>query len=119
MPGAGLGTGVAKDKTEEFLSLIIQRLNDLFAGEDLSDDDMLNYARTVSDKVRENSRVMTQIANNTREQAMLGDFLKAMDDAVLDSAQAHQKQQMRILTETGNRRPFAEIIYDILRSPRT
>lgn len=118
-PGAGLGTGVAKDPAEEFLSLVIERLNDLFAGDDLTDDDMLNYARTVSDKVRENTRVMTQIANNTREQAMLGDFLAALDDAVLDSGQAHQKQQTRILTDAGNRRPFAEIIYDLLMSNRS
>jgi type I restriction enzyme R subunit len=118
-PGTGLGTGVAKDKTEEFLSLVIQRLNDLFAGDDLTDDDMLNYARTVSDKVRENSRVMTQIDNNTREQAMLGDFLQALDNAVLDSAEAHQKQQMRILTDSAKRRPFADIIYDLLRADRS
>lgn len=115
-PGAGLGSGTAKDKTEEFLSEIIRRLNDVFAGEDLTDDDMLNYARAVSDKVRENDRVMTQIASNTREQAMLGDFLKALDDAVLDSGTAHQKQQMRILTGEGTKRPFADIIYDFLRT---
>ena len=54
------------------MSEIIQRLNDVFAGEDLTDDDMLNYTRAVSDKVRENGRVMTQIANDTREQAIWG-----------------------------------------------
>jgi len=77
---------------------------------------MLNYARTVSDKVRENHRVMMQIANNTREQAMLGDFLQALDDAVLDSGAAHQKQQLRILSGTDIKRPFADVIYELLRS---
>lgn len=115
-PGSGLGSGAAKDKSEEFLSEIIKRLNEVFAGEDLTDDDMLNYARAVSDKVRENDRVMTQIANNTREQAMLGDFLQALDDAVLDSGAAHHKQQMRILTGSETKRPFAEIIYELLRN---
>lgn len=88
VPGIGLGSGVAKDKTEELLSRIIERLNDLFAGEGLTDDDLVNYARTVSDKVRENPRVMSQIANNTRDQAMLGDFEKAVENAILDSGAA-------------------------------
>ncbi len=113
-PGSGLGTGVAKDKSEEFLSQIIQRLNDLFAGDGLTDDDLVNYAETITSKVRENKRVMTQIANNTREQAMLGDFQKAIEDAILDSNEAHQKQMMKLLTmpETGN--AFANIIYEML-----
>lgn len=115
-PGSDLGSGTAKDKAEEFLSAIISRLNDLFAGEDLSDDDLLNYARTVSDKVRENDRVMTQIENNTQEQAMLGDFLQALDNAVLDSGDAHRKQQLKILTGEGVKRPFAEIIYQFLKA---
>ena len=113
-PGSGLGTGVAKDKSEEFLSQIIARLNDLFAGDGLTDDDMVNYAETITAKVRENDRVMTQIANNTREQAMLGDFQKAIEDAILDSNEAHQKQMLKLLTmpETGN--AFANIIYEML-----
>ena len=114
-PGADLGSGTAKDKADEFLSEIIQRLNEVFAGEDLTDDDMLNYARAVSDKVRENDRVMTQISNNTREQAMLGDFLQVLDDAVLESGAAHQKQQMKILTGADIKRPFAEVIYELLQ----
>ena len=73
-------------------------------------------ARTVSDKVRENDRVMTQIANNSREQAMLSDFLQALDNAVLDSGEAHQKQQLRVLTALDAKKSFAAIIYDLLRS---
>lgn len=33
---------------------------------------------------------MSQINNNTAEQAMLGDFSKAIDDVVMDSSEAHQ-----------------------------
>ena len=35
---------------------------------------MVNYAYTISDKVRENDIVMQQIANNSAEQTMQGDF---------------------------------------------
>ena len=77
-PGSGLGTGKARDRQEKFLSQIIERLNEVFAGDGLSEDDMLDYARTIKNKVQENHRVITQIANNTREQALLGDFPKRL-----------------------------------------
>ena len=115
-PGIGLGSGKANERAEEFLSQIIQRLNELFAGDGLSDDDMVNYAKTISDKVRENPRVMTQIANNTREQAMLGDFEKAVENAILDSSEIHQKQMMKLLSNPESGSIFAEIIYEMIKS---
>lgn len=115
-PGIGLGSGVAKDNAEELLSRIIERLNELFAGEGLTDDDVLNYAHTVSDKVRENPRVMAQIANNTRDQAMLGDFEKAVENAILDSEAAQQKQTNTLLSTPEKFKMFKNIIYEILNS---
>ncbi|WP_198009361.1 hypothetical protein [Nitrosomonas sp. Is79A3] len=41
---------------------------------------------------------MKQIANNSPEQAVLGDFTKAVDDAVMDSNDAHQNQMMQLLS---------------------
>ncbi len=93
-PGDELGTAKPKDKHEEFLSQIISRLNELFMTDHLTEKDLVNYAHTIRDKVSENALVMQQIANNPAEQAMLGDFTKAVDDAVMDSSKAHQKQMM-------------------------
>ena len=75
----------------------------------------LSYAYTIRDKVRENERVMNQIANNTEEQAMLGDFGKAVDDAVLDSSEAHQNQMMQLLADPDKAKGFAEIVFDLLK----
>jgi type I restriction enzyme R subunit len=79
---------------------------------------MLNYAYTVRDKLAENEIVMKQIANNTREQAMLGDFPKAMDDAILGSSAAHQEQMMQLLSDPAKASIFARVIFDMLSSPR-
>jgi len=87
-----------------------------FAGEGLTDDDLVNYARTVSDKVREDPRVMSQIANNTRDQAMLGDFEKAIQDAILDSGAAQQKQTNALFSTPDKFQMFKNIIYEILNS---
>jgi len=60
--------------------------------------------------------VMSQINNNTSEQAMLGDFSKAMDDAVMDSSEAHQNQMMQILSDPNRASTFARIVFDMLKS---
>ena len=113
-PGEGVGGGTAKDKREEFLSQIINRLNELFVTDNLTEGDLVSYAKTIRDKIRENMVVMTQIANNTPEQAMLGDFPKAVDDAVLDSNEAHQNQMMQLLSDPKKAAGFARVVFDLL-----
>ena len=95
-PGEGLGTAKPKDRKEEFLSQIIARLNDLFITDELTDADLVNYAYTISAKVKENSVVMSQFANNSKEQAMLGDFPSAVVDAILESGKAHDNQKFQL-----------------------
>jgi len=114
-PGEGLGTANAKDKQEEFLSQIISRLNELFITDHLTEKDLVNYAYTIRDKVSENALVMKQIANNSPEQAMLGDFTKAVDDAVMDSSEAHQNQMMQLLSDPAKAADFAKVVFDLLR----
>ncbi|MCB5196387.1 type I restriction endonuclease subunit R [Deefgea salmonis] len=110
----GLGTAKPKDKKEELLSQIISRLNELFITDQLTDGDMVNYAYTIRDKVGENDIVMKQIANNSAEQAMLGDFSKAIDNAIMDSSAAHQNQMMQLLSDPKKAAGFARVVFDLL-----
>jgi type I restriction enzyme R subunit len=103
-----------QDKKEEFLSQIIHRLNEVFVTDQLTDKDMVNYAYTIRDKVGENIKVMKQIENNSPEQAMLGDFSKAIDDAIMDSSEAHQNQMMQLLADPSKAANFARIVFDLL-----
>ncbi len=114
-PGEGLGTARATDKNQEYLSRIIERLNELFITDELTANDLFNYAYTIRDKVRENEQVMEQIANNTDEQAMLGDFPKAIDDAILNSSEAHRNQMMRLLSDQKKAAGFAKVVFDLLK----
>ena len=68
------------------------------------------------DKLRENPIVMAQIANNTDEQAMLGDFPKAIDDAILDSSDAHENQKIQLLSDGEKVKRFARLIFDLLKT---
>lgn len=113
-PGDSMGSARAKDPKEEFLSQIIARLNELFITDELTDADMVNYAHTVKDKVMENDIVMKQIAENSAEQAMLGDFPKAIDDAILGSSDAHQNQMMQLLSDPARAAGFAKLVFDLI-----
>ena len=75
----------------------------------------MNYAYTVRDKVRENEKVMSQLANNSNEQAMLGDFPKAVDDDILDSGAAHENQKMQLLSDPKKAAAFAKLVFDLLK----
>jgi type I restriction enzyme R subunit len=114
-PGSEVGTAKPKDKKEEFLSQILARLNELFITDGLTDKDLINYAHTIRDKVSENQSVMHQIFNNTPDQAMLGDFPQALDDAVMDSSEAHQKQMLQYLSNPEVAKGFARVVFDLLK----
>ncbi|TWU21733.1 Type I restriction enzyme [Novipirellula galeiformis] len=112
--GTDIGTGKPKSKQEIFLSQLIARLNELFITDGLTDQDLINYAYTIRDKVRENERVMNQIENNSPEQALLGDFAEALDDAVMSSSEVHQNQMAQYLNNPELAARFQRVIFDLL-----
>ncbi|MCZ6804434.1 MAG: type I restriction endonuclease [Proteobacteria bacterium] len=113
-PTTDIGGAKPKDKKTELLSEIISRMNDLFAGESLTNKDMINYANTIADKVRENEEVMEQVKNNLPEQTMLGDFPQAVEDAVIDSMDVHQALAEKLLANKNIQEGFARLLLELL-----
>ena len=113
-PGEGLGSATAKDKEEALLSQIIEKLNEVFLADDLTEADIVSYAYTIRDKIKENSVVMKQIKNNSPEQAMLGDFLNAIDDAVIGSSKAHKNQMLQLMSDPARAKKFANVVFGML-----
>ena len=121
-PGkAGYVTGVTalgghnpKEQEYERLSQIIERLNDLFAG-DVTEGDMVSFVDTLATKVAEDEAVMAQIRNNTKEQAMLGDYPSAVERAVIASMEAHNDLSMQFLTDPRVSKGIAELLLDMLK----
>jgi type I restriction enzyme R subunit len=89
-------------------------MNDLFTGDKLTEKDLINYANTIADKIRENDRVMDQINNNSAEQAMLGDFPGAVLDAVIDSRNTHNDLAMQYLSDEKIAEGFARLLLNML-----
>lgn len=114
--GEGAGTAQAKDPKEELLSQIILRLNEVFGEGEWTEKDAVNYLHTVAGKVSENTAVMNQMRNNSREQAMLGDFPQALDDAIFDSSEAQQALMEHLLGDAEKTRKFRKVVFDLLWS---
>lgn len=113
LPPINPGGAVPRDPEKERLSEIVQQMNALFEG-DLTDDDMLNYARTVKDKMMEDAIVIEQLKSNSKEQAMMGGFKDLLNDAVMDSMDTHNSMATQILEQDRVRKGFADIVYELM-----
>ncbi len=114
----GLGSAAARDPQKEALSRIIERLNELFASEDLTDNDRLNYMNTIKDKVLENPQVVQQLENNTPDQVMIGDYPGAVQDAVMESLQTHSGLASQLLQNETVSKEFARLLLDVILKER-
>lgn len=113
-PGDALGTARAQDRQEDLISHIIEEINLLFDIDGLNNRDGVNYTYTICDKMQENQGVMNQLANNTEEQAMLGDFPKAFTNAIIESAEVHNNFKIQLLSEPDKEAKLQKIIYKLL-----
>jgi type I restriction enzyme R subunit len=107
------GEGKSKETKTDPLSVIIEKMNELFSG-DLTDQDKINYINTVKDKVMENDAVMQQLQTNSKEQAMLGDFPVAVTDAIIGTMDAHNTLATQALSEDKIQQGFAKLILDVI-----
>lgn len=110
--GGGGGTAKPKDQKEELLSKVINRLNEVFAGEDFTDKDMINFQNTIWDKVTENEIVVKQFSNNSTDQIMLGGYPDAAMDALFESQEAYEGMTMHLLSNPDQFKKFIRLMLD-------
>jgi type I restriction enzyme R subunit len=72
------------------------------------------YGRNFKLLLDDSDAVMQQVANNTKEQAMMGGFAKAINDAVIDSLDVHQNLATQVLNEDRVRKGLADIVYQLI-----
>ena len=110
--GGGSGTGKPKDPKEELLSKVINRLNEVFAGEDFTDKDKVNFMNTIWDKVTENEIVVKQFTNNSVDQIMLGGYPNAAEDAMFDARGTFEDMTMHLLSNPNQFKQFIRLMLD-------
>lgn len=62
----------------------------------------------------ENSKVVEQVNSNTKEQAMMGGFADAINDAVIDSLYVHQNLATQVLGKERIKNRLADIVYELI-----
>ncbi|MGP5439055.1 type I restriction endonuclease subunit R [Psychrobacter faecalis] len=110
--GGGAGTAKPKDIKEELLSKVINRLNEVFAGEDFTDKDKVNFMNTIWDKVKENEIVVKQFSNNSTDQIMLGGYPDAAEDAMFEAKDAFEDMTMHLLSNPNQFKKFIRLMLD-------
>ncbi|MGP5550453.1 type I restriction endonuclease subunit R [Psychrobacter namhaensis] len=110
--GGGAGTATPKDIKEELLSKVINRLNEVFAGEDFTDKDKVNFMNTIWDKVTENEIVVKQFSNNSTDQIMLGGYPDAAEDAMFEAKGAFEDMTMHLLSNPSQFKKFIRLMLD-------
>ena len=115
--GGGGGTGKPKDQKEELLSKVINRLNEVFAGEDFTDKDKVNFMNTIWDKVTENEIVVKQFSNNSTDQIMLGGYPDAAEDAMFEAKGAFEDMTMHLLSNPNQFKKFIRLMLDTKLNP--
>ncbi|MCD1278853.1 type I restriction endonuclease subunit R [Psychrobacter sp. CCUG 69069] len=110
--GSGAGTATPKNKQEALLSQIIDRLNEVFAGEDFTDKDKVNFMNTIWDKVTENEIVVKQFTNNSVDQIMLGGYPNAAEDAMFDAKGTFEDMTMHLLSNPNQFKQFIRLMLD-------
>jgi type I restriction enzyme, R subunit len=105
------GAGQVQEKVPAYITEIIARLNDLFAGE-LTDQDKLVYVRGVlMGKLLESAKLREQAASNTKEQfAASPDLSRELTEAIMSAMDAHQAMSTQALNSEIVRRGLLDIL---------
>ncbi|MGL5452617.1 MAG: type I restriction endonuclease subunit R [Aeromonas sp.] len=107
------GSGKAKEEKKDFLSHILEQLNDLF-GTEVTDGDKLDWLQGMASKIAENQPLMDQVRNNPRDAIMLGDYPKAVDAAVIERMDIQNGMSLDYLSRPEAASMIQGLILDLL-----
>lgn len=112
-PLVEVGTATPHEPDMARLSEIVEQMNDLFAG-DLSEADLLSYARHITGKLLENPMLAQQAANNTKEQFAMGDFPTAFTNTIVDALESYQSMADQVLSKDATRQGFERLVLELV-----
>ncbi len=108
-PLSAAGSAELHDPQLATLAEIVAQMNDLFAGE-LTDADLVTYARHITDKLLENEDLAQQAASSSKEQFALGGFNDAFLQAILDGLDSYQAMANQVLVPGRTHEGFRQLV---------
>lgn len=104
----------AKDREKAYLSELVKRLNDAF-GKEISDTDQVALAVHISEKLRGDAVVMSQVQNNDKAQAMKANLPAAAVQAIVEAMKTHNVMATKLLSDEATRGVFLDVVYELLK----
>lgn len=94
---------------------IVEQMNELFEGNELTDADMVNYAAHIRDKMMESDVLAKQSAANTKNQfGASPDFINVFEDAVISGYQSHKSMSEQVMGKTHIKKAMAAMLLDLV-----
>lgn len=110
---ASLGSAKPKEEKKDFLSELLERMNDLF-GTEVTEGDKLDWMQGMVTKLSENGPLMEQVRNNPRESILHGDFPGAVDEAVIGRMETQQGMSLEYLSHPEKAKALQNLLLDLL-----
>ena len=88
-------------------------MNDLF-GVEVTEGDKLDWLHGMASKLSENTTLMEQVNNNDRDAIMLGDYPKAVDEAVIARMDTQQGMSLDYLSAPEKAVALQHLLLDLL-----
>ena len=110
---SALGSAAPKEEKKDFISELLARMNDLF-GVEVTEGDKLDWLHGMASKLSENKTLMEQVNNNDRDAIMLGDYPKAVDEAVIARMDTQQGMSLDYLSAPEKAVALQHLLLDLL-----
>ena len=111
----GSGSDEGRDREKEFLSEIIQRMNDIFG--DISDQEAReHFTNHIVSLTQSNDVVKEQIEKNTKQQALNGELPSEVNSAIVRAMTSHGELSRVLLQDPQSMSAFVSLIYDISKN---
>jgi type I restriction enzyme R subunit len=112
-PLAAAGQGQVQEKQKAWLSEIIEKVNDLFAG-DLTDEDRVAFVQHVRGKLLESETLQTQATHNSKARFKDSpDLGKEIQKAVIEALDSYSAMSMQAINEERVRNGLREMLVDL------
>lgn len=110
-PITEVGGGSVHETERVHLEEVIDRLNDLFGADTTEGDQLVYVNQVIKGKLLESEVLMTQAANNTKEQfATSPDIDRELGNAIIDALDAHTSMSTKALNSDAVRRGLKDIL---------
>ncbi len=80
----------------------------------MTEGDKLDWLQGMASKLSENTTLMEQVHNNPREAIMLGDFPKAVDQAVIERMDTQNGMSLDYLSHPEKASMLQHLLLDLL-----